>query len=366
MADVITDEPELSSSLSFSEDELQGLESDFKAAPEEEEEDDSEDEDEEGEAEEDEEEEEGDVEDEGEEEDEDEGEEQEGDSENAKKKPDGESAAKKAGEEEKTEGYELNVDGQTVLVDTEEELAAWAQKGIHYERNRLVNEKKINDATYTMNALINDPMASLEEIWTAKFGGNHEQARQKVAKMCEFYLEPIWRELTAEPAQRLKMQEERFTKRQQQTTAQAQQAQDGQFSQEDIQFIQNIDVQIETALESEGLPKESIPLRKWMADVMREGLDRGIQPDPRAAAAYIKSQQKERDEALGNSAPVKDRGKKKVSKKAAKIARAKARRSQRQGGGKAAPPGKRRREPQYLTTREWIDGLNKDLKLEAF
>jgi hypothetical protein len=349
--------------LNFTEDDILKLEEDFKA-PEEDEEDEGEDEDEDPDPGlEDEDDEEDEEEDDEEAEGDEEGEEDEGAKDEATP-PQKEAPAKKP-KEEKTEGYELTVDGQQILIDTEEELAAWAQKGIHYEKKDRARQKVVDDATYTMNALINDPLASLEEIWTAKYGGNHEQARQHVAKLAETYLEPIWRELTAEPAQRLKIQQDRFNQRSTQQQKKQQQQQQNSFSQEDLQFIQTMDVQIAGALDSVDLPKEDVSLRKWMADVMRDGLDRGIDPDPRAAAEFIKETQEKRMKALGVPVPKKDRkpgGKKKPSAK--KIAAAKARRSSRQGGTGTAPSGKKRQQPQYMTTRQWLDGLNSDLNLE--
>lgn len=361
--ETITTEPAISSDLTFSEDDLTALEDEFKTPEEEEEEeedepaeDEDQDADEEeggGVKEEDEEGEEGTV---------DAGDGDGGDKQAAEEETDAEAAAK-VKEEANAEGYELIVDGKPVLVETEDQLAAWAQKGIHYEKSRLQMEKRIEDATFTMNALVNDPLASLEEIWTHKFSGNHEQARAHVQKLCEGYLEPIWKELTAEPAKRLELQQERFQKRSMQDRAQQEQKQAGQFTQEDIQFIQQLDQQIAHALDDVGLPKEDVTLRKWMSDVMRDGLGRGIHPDPRAAAEFIKSQQAARQESLGNSAPVKDRKKTGAKAKAQKIAKAKQRRSQRQGGEKM-PQGKGRREPQYMSSRQWLDGLNHDLNLE--
>jgi hypothetical protein len=355
-----SDEPQISSNMTFSEDDLAALDAEFQAPDEEETEDDVTDEAEEGETGEEEAEEEG--EDEEEEASGEEAEGQEGDTEVAEEEPDGEADSEGEGEKEEAEGYELIVDGQPVTIDTEDELAAWAQKGIHYEKKRVGMERSVENATFTMNALVNDPMASLEEIWTQKFNGNHEQARQHLRKLCEDYVMPIWQEETAQPADRLKLQQERFSKRLQQQQTAHQQQQAGQFSQEDIQFIQSLDQRIHTALENVGLPSGDQTLRKWMVDVMRDGLPRGIQPDPQAAAEFIKSQQEQRLQALGNSAPAKDQKKTKAKKKAAKIQKAKARRSKHQGG-KATPQGKRR-QPQYMTSREWMDGLNHDLNLE--
>jgi hypothetical protein len=371
MADETTTAEAPPDGLNFTEDDIIKLEEEFKAPPQEDAEDEDEDEDEDPDAgledEGDEEEEEGEGETEGEEEEDDDlDEDEEGDKEpeaKASKKGDKKKSAK--GDEKPEQGYELLVDGQQILIDTEEELAAWAQKGIHYEKKDRARQKVVDDATYTMNALINDPLASLEEIWTAKYGGNHEQARQHVAKLAETYLEPIWRELTAEPAQRLKIQQDRFNQRSTQQQQKQQQQQQNSFSQEDLQFIQTMDVQIASALEAVDLPKEDVDLRKWMADVMRDGIDRGIDPDPRAAAEFIKTTQEKRMKALGVSVPKKDRksgGKKKPSAK--KIAAAKARRSSRQGGTGTAPPGKKRQEPQFMTSRQWLDGLNSDLNLE--
>lgn len=356
MADETTtvEEPQ---GLDFTEDEITALEEEFKVPPVEDADDDDDDDEEDLEGEEEEEEE----------------EEESGDEEGDEGGPGGDVGEEEEGEEdpaqgkgkeaeEETQGYELVVDGQSILVDTEAELAAWAQKGIHYEKKDAARQKIVDDATFTMNAMIDNPMVSLEEIWTSRYGGNNEQARSHVAKMAEAYLKPIWEEATAEPADRLKLQEERFTRRAQNMRQQHQQAAQGQFTQEDLQFIQSMDVQIASALEAVDLPKEDTTLRKWMADVMRDGLDRGINPDPRAAAEFIKSQQKARSKALGNPVP-KDR--KKPGKKtstAKKIAKAKARRSSRQSGEGTAPV--KRQRPKFMTTREWLDGLNSDLNLE--
>lgn len=355
-------DPEISSTLDFSADELDALEAEFREPEQEvgEAGDELEEEAEEGEAEEGEEEEEGESETEGEEEGEEEGDEE---GESAEETEEAEGEGGEEAEEEQTQ-YELTVDGQRVVVEGEDNLAAWAQKGIHYEKKDRERQRVVDDAVFTMNALINDPMASLEEIWTSKFGGNNEQARLYVAQLASDYCEPIWREQTAKPADRLKLQQERFEKRQQQLHAQQQKAAEGQFSQEDIQFIQTLDSQIEGALEEVGLPKENATLRKWMADVMRDGLDRGIPPDPRAAAHYIKAQQDERQKALGETAPDKDRKKpkSKKDKAAAKIAQARKRRSSRQGGQQ--PQQSRKQEPRFMTTREFLDGMNRDLRLE--
>jgi hypothetical protein len=348
--------------LTFTEEELDQLEAEFekpqKETPDEEDELDLDDEEDEDEDEDEDEEEEAEAE--GKEDDEEEEEAE------AETEADDESDSEGAREKDAEEGFELVVDGQPVQVDTIDDLAAWAQKGIHYERKQQENQKVVDDAIFTMRAMVNDPMPALEEIWTQRYGGNNEQARAHIAKLAENYLEPIWREMTAEPAERLKLQQERFNKRWQEHQQRQEAQQQGQFSQEDIQYIQTMDAQIGHALKSVDLPADNTTLRKWMADVMRDGLARGIQPDPVAAAEYIKSQQEERQRALGNSAPSKkDRKKTKAqgAKAAKKIQKAKARRSSRTRGQGQAPQ-RRRQEPRYMTSREWLNGLNTDLNLE--
>lgn len=279
-------------------------------------------------------------------------------------KPDDEETSE-GDEDAAQEGYELVVDGQSVLVDTEEELAAWAQKGIHYERKQQDLERRVENSEFTVNAILKDPLNSILELWTAnEFGGNYEQARFQMRQLVENWLDPVWKEELAKPHERAAMQQQRMQSRHQRTQQQQQAQLDSSFTQEDIDFIQNMDVHISEALRESGLPAENKNLRQRMAQVMRDGVDRGIQPDPRAAVQFIKSQQEELSKALGNTPTPRDGKKSGKSSDPAAIKAAKNRRSKSQKGKAPRKGGRRRKEPQYITAREFMTGINDKLGVD--
>jgi len=228
-------------------------------------------------------------------------------------------------------------------------------------------EKRAEDSEWTVNAILKDPINSILELWTANnFSGNFEQARFEMRKLVEGWLEPVWKEETAKPNERFQMQQQRMQTRHQKTQQQQQAQLDSSFTQDDITFIQNMDVNMSQALRDVDLPAENADIRKWMAQVMRDGIDRGIDPDPRAAAQFIKGEQEKRSEALGKT-PTRKGGKKSgKSSDPARIAAAKARRSQ-PGRGGTAPKGGRRKKggpPKSMTTREFLSGINEAIGVD--
>ena len=276
-----------------------------------------------------------------------------------------ESQEEEGEEEESSAGYELVVDGQQVLIDTEEELARWAQKGIHYERRAQETQKRMEDATFTLNAMLNDPINFLEEYYTEQLGGNNEAARGECYKICAAYVKPILDEIAADPASRAKLQQDRWQKRQQQQTQRAQLQQQQQFTQEDLTFIRDLERNIVGALEKAGLPGDSAPLRKRMADVMLAALERNEQIHPIDAAEFIKREQADYQNALKAAVP-KGQPKEKRSKeeKEAAIKKARQKRSRKKVGTGSAAGRARRQEPRYITGREFLEGINTALNLE--
>lgn len=278
------------------------------------------------------------------------------------------SADEETGEESEAveaEGGEFLVDGQKVVLETDAEIAEWVQKGIHYEKQHNQLLERVENSEFTVNAILNDPINSILELWTANnFGGNYEQARFQMRQMVEGWLKPVWEEELAKPHERAQMQQQRMQQRHQQQQQHTQQQLESSWTNEDIEFFQNFDVQVGEALRAVDLPAESKPLRKWMAQVMRDGVERGIEPDFMAAAHFIKSQQDERAEALGKDPTRKDGRKTGKSKDAAAIEAAKKRRSSPQRSQSPQRGGRRRKEPEYITAREFLTGINDKLGVD--
>jgi hypothetical protein len=269
-----------------------------------------------------------------------------------------------AGEETKDEGYELTVDGQAVLVDTEEELAAWAQKGIHYEKHAQETQKRMEDATFALQSMLNDPAAFLVNFHAGQNGGNREAARQVVFEICRNYVMPILDEQAADPAKRLQLQRARWDQDQQQAAQERRIEQQNSYTQEDIQELHNLERGANAALERVGLPQDSA-MRKRMAGFMLGALDRGHQMHPIEAAEIVRREVDEYQKAAGKAAP---KGQKKPDKRSRKekqaaIKRAKAKRSRKKTGN-ATATGRRREEPRTMNSREFLDGINTALNLD--
>lgn len=282
----------------------------------------------------------------------------------------GDSEAKEDGEEEEEgeEGYELAVDGQPVLVDTEQELMGWAQKGIHYERVAQATQKRMEDATFALNSMLHDPMTFLEEYHTGQNGGNNEAARGICYKIAERYMKPILDEIAADPAKRLQLQQDRWGRRQEINAQQQTAAAQNTYTQEDIQEIQNLERDANSALDRVGLPQDSAPLRKRMAEIMLTELNRGVQMHPIQAAEAVRREVDEYQKAAAKSAPRK--GQKKVGKRSKKEKEAAIRRARAKGSRKKTGTGaqarRRSAEPQFMNSREFLAGLNKSLNLDDY
>ncbi len=357
-------EPEHSTNLVFSEEEIASLEKEFKA--------DESPEDEGKEAEED-----GDEQEEGDEEsldgfdtdeeaDDDESDSDEGDT-------DGDEESSEAGEdeaeedEEEDEGFTLLVEGKTHQVENVDQLAALAQKGIFYEKRATESKRALENANFTMNAMIRDHFGFLEEFYTQKFG-NYESARKHVAELAHAYVVPYYKELQAEPEQQRTMAETRQLKRQakmgQQNGQGQQESTERTYTQAEIEQLQTLEHNVSVALDEVGLPKDSDPLRKRMADIMLAAMARDETMHPLTAAKHLLRERKELHKELSRTVP-KGRKKGKSGKQTkADIAAAKTRRSRKKSGTSEQRGERKVKTQRTYTGREFINSLNDAMGLE--
>jgi len=272
-------------------------------------------------------------------------------------------------DEEEDETFTLVVDGQEIEVDSVDDLAALAQKGVFYEKRAAESKQSLDNANFTMKAMINDHFGFLEEFYAQKFG-DYESARQHVAKLAHAYVVPYYKELQAEPDQQAQLKENRRLQREaRQSGQQNQQNQQGQgqeptFSQQDIEQLQTLEHNVNVALGEVGLPQDSEPLRKRMADIMLGAIDRNEYMHPLNAAKILLRERKDLQRELARTVPKKGRkGGKSRKQTKADIAAAKTRRSAKKPG----PEGRGRRarqSPRTFTGREFINSLDQAMGLE--
>lgn len=345
-----------SSNLVFSDDEIADLETEFN--PDESTEDDGQETEgeEDGQSDEDE-----DLEDLEDEDDEDDEEEEDPDStlQGDEEKPGADSEA----EEDEEEGFTLVVDGQEVEVPDVDALAALAQKGIFYERRAGDTKRALDNANFTMKAMINDHFGFLEEFYAQKFG-DYESARQHVAKLAHSYVVPYYKELQAEPEQQQLLRDKRQLEREKRNGGQQQTQSQNTFTQDEISELQTLEHNVSTALGEVGLPEDSEPLRKRMADIMLGALERDEYMHPLSAAKHLLRERQQLQKELARTAPKGRKGKKSKKQQKADIAAAKTRRSSKKRGTGDRGGQRRRAEPQFMTGREFLNGINSALDLE--
>ena len=279
---------------------------------------------------------------------------------------------KKAGEdedededEEEDEGFSLLVEGKTHQVENIDQLAALAQKGIFYEKRATESKRALDNANFTMRAMINDHFGFLEEFYTQKFG-NYESARKHVAELAHAYVVPYYKELQAEPEQQRQLAENRQLKRQAKTGQQNGNGQQTErtYTQAEIEQLQTLEHNVSVALQEVGLPKDSDALRKRMADIMLEAMTRDETMHPLTAAKHLLRERKTLQKELSRTVPKGRKTGKSGKQKKADIAAAKTRRS-RKKSGTAEQRGERTVKSQRTYTgREFIGSLNDALGLE--
>lgn len=261
--------------------------------------------------------------------------------------------------------YTLVVNGREVEVDGEEELAKLAQRGLAADEKFEAAHHESENAQFTMNAMLRDPMGFLQNVAAKQNGGDYEAARMQIGKIAENFLTPIYKELAAKPDEQRAIKAERERDRALQTRQGQTQNTEPTYTQEDLTWIQNLTQGCNAALEAEDLPAgddaQANALRKRMADLMMAAEDRRENMDPRQAAQIVKRERDEYREALGQSAPQGRKGKK-PSKAAVKEARGK--RSQKKKG--AANRGKKRGKaaPKTFSGRDFVKSLDSAFELE--
>ena len=264
---------------------------------------------------------------------------------------------------EDDEGFTLVVDGQEIEIDTVDELASLAQKGIFYEKRSSETKRALDNANFTMKAMINDHFGFLEEFYAQKFG-DYESARQHVAKLAHAYVVPYYKELQSEPDQQAQLKENRRLQREARMGQGNGAQQQNTFTQEDIEQLQTLEHNVSQALGEVGLPQDSEPLRKRMADIMLGALDRDEYMHPLNAAKVLLRERKELQRELSRTVPPGRKTGKSGKQRTADIAAARSRRSRKKTGTSGSGGGRKvKRDPEY-TGRQFIDSINNALGLE--
>lgn len=282
-----------------------------------------------------------------------EGEETEGDEEEA--------GEEEEGAEEEAPVFELEVKGQTHTVEGVDDLAALAQKGIFFEAECNQMRSKVKAADFTMNAMLNDPTGFMEAYLTQKNGGNYEQARADVYKICDKYMQPILQEIGATPEEQARIRQGREEKLRLQKEREEYQNQT--FTHEDVEWLRVAQHNVGVALEEVGLPKDSPRMVKRMADIMREQNDAGRDIHPQQAANLLRGEL----EALGAEIRTRKGSDKPRTKKEklAAIKKARAKKSRKKTGN--VREGQRREEPvRSMSAREFTDSIDKALNLDRY
>jgi len=285
--------------------------------------------------------------------------------------PEGDEAGREAAsddeeeDEEEDEGFTLLVEGKEHQVENVDQLAALAQKGIFYEKRANESKRSLENANFTMRAMINDHFGFLEEFYTQKFG-NYESARKHVAELAHAYVVPYYKELQSEPDAQRQMAENRQLKRQ---ARPGQQNGNGQktertFTQDDIEQLQTLEHNVSVALHEVGLPKDSEPLRKRMADIMLAALERDETMHPLTAAKHLLRERKALHKELSRTAPKGRKRGKSGKQKKADIAAAKTRRSRKKSGTSEQRGERKVKTQRTFTGREFINSINDALGLE--
>lgn len=265
-------------------------------------------------------------------------------------------------EEPEPEVFELEVKGQKHTVEGIDDLAALAQKGIFFEAECNQMREQVKSASFTMNAMVKDPLGFYEAYCTQKNGGNYDAARAECYRIADAYMKPILEEIGADEAGRTKLRQAREDKLSAQR--EREEYQEKTFTHEDMEWIRIAQHNVGVALSEAGLPEDSPRMRKRMADIMKEQLHGGRDLHPQQAAQMLR----EELEALGAeiaSPPGKD-GKKARTKeeKQAAIKRARAKKSRKKTGlGREGAP---RGEVRTINSRQFLDGIDKALNLDRY
>lgn len=344
------EEQATSSSVIFSEDELADLEREFSG-------DES-------------------AQDEGEETDDEEGdesideEESEDEDEESSESADGDEGSEEAEEDDDEEGEEgpefvLTVEGEEYEVNDVDDLARLAQKGIFYEKRDAQTQQALNSANFTMQAMINDHFGFLEEFYAQQFG-DHESARTHVAKLAHNYLVPYYKEMQSEPEQQQLMREKRQLEREKRNMGRNQNGQ-VTFTQEEVQELHNLEMNITSALGEVGLPKDSAPLRKRMADIMLGALEHNQNLHPVQAAKILLKEREQLHAELTRTLPSGGRRRQKTpAQRERDIAATRQRRSRKKPGNAQGKPPRQRQPARTFTGRQFLDELDNALNLDRY
>lgn len=269
-------------------------------------------------------------------------------------------------DEEEDEGFTLLVEGKTHQVENVDQLAALAQKGIFYEKRATESKRALENANFTMRAMINDHFGFLEEFYTQKFG-NYESARKHVAELAHAYVVPYYKELQAEPEAQKQLAENRQLKRQArsgQQNGKGQQETERTYTQAEIEQLQTLEHNVSVALAEVGLPKDSDPLRKRMADIMLAALARDETMHPLTAAKHLLRERKALHKELSRTVPKGRKRGKSGKQTKADIAAAKTRRSRKKSGASEQRGERKVKTQRTYTGREFINSLNDAMGLE--
>ena len=300
-----------------------------------------------------------------EEEEDEEGEEDSDDTEGAEGEEEGEDEGEDEGETEEeepeTETFELEVRGQKHTIEGVDDLAALAQKGIFFEAECNQMREKVESASFTMNAMIKDPLGFYEAFCTQKNGGNYDAARAECYRIADAYMKPILEEIGADEAGRERLRKAREDKLGAQR--EREEYQNKTFTHEDMEWIRVAQHNVGVALAEAGLPEDSSRMRKRMADIMLEQHRGGTDVHPQQAAAMLR----EELESLGSEIASPPKGGKKArtkEEKQAAIKRARAKKSRKKMAG--AREGAPRGEVRSINSRQFLDGIDKALNLDRY
>jgi len=279
------------------------------------------------------------------------------------------------GDEESTEGdtkpddyvYTLHVDGEEVEVESEEKLVDWAQKGMSLEKKSTETNRLAQDAQFTMNAIINDPMGFLEEMSVSQICGtrtpgfdDYESARNHVARICEKYLGPYLQEIAAPDTEKRAIKAERQLDQERKRSERDQQTQTEQYTQEDVEWMQNLQHDIDIALKEFDLP-DTAPIKGRMASLMDEAIESGGDMHPQEAAKIISKEREEYLKSLGGSvSDDQSESKKKVAVKEAKANKS------RKKAGVSKGVKRPRKKVASINSRDFMDRIDEAYGLDRY
>jgi len=263
--------------------------------------------------------------------------------------------------------WELKVDGEERIVESEQELVDWAQKGMSLEKTSTENKQLADDAKFTMNAVINDTFGFLEEMTVSQICGtrtpgfeDYEQARNHVARLCEQYLGPYLQEIAAPDTEKRAIKAERQLAQERKRSERDQNTQAEQYTQEDVEWMQNLQHDIGMALKEFDLP-DTAPIKGRMASLMDEAIESGGDMHPQEAAKIISQEREEYLKSLGGSASEdQDEPKKKAAVKEARANKS------RKKAGVSKNVKRPRKKVASINSRDFMDKIDEAYGLDRY